>query len=166
MIEKLTPEQEDLMLVYNEKWCEIMYSTEPIDCEKAADAVKQAYRAIDEKEPEIIFCDSPYEGANIVSASERATNQLYEEFGVNLCKRFQEQLYDLTWRYFRKKISTQLFIQLGSSQVRSNISYFFTRQINEILIQNQEALGLEYNKYLHPIVCAKFCVISEFFFRY
>lgn len=71
MIEKLTPEQEDLMLVYNEKWCEIMYSTEPIDCEKAADAVKQAYRAIDEKEPEIIFCDSPYEGANIVSASER-----------------------------------------------------------------------------------------------
>ncbi|MEG3911796.1 hypothetical protein QT979_28055, partial [Microcoleus sp. w2-18bC1] len=44
MIEKLTPEQEDLMLVNDKKWWEIMYSTEPIDRQKAAEAVKQAVR--------------------------------------------------------------------------------------------------------------------------
>lgn len=56
MIEKLTPEQEALIPFYREKWCQIMYSTEPIDREKAADAVKEAYLTIDEKEPKIIFC--------------------------------------------------------------------------------------------------------------
>lgn len=59
-ITKLTPEQEALIPVYQEKWRAIALSTQRIDCEKAAEAVKAAYAAIHKQEPEIIFCDSPY----------------------------------------------------------------------------------------------------------
>lgn len=59
-ITKLTPEQEALIPVYREKWRAIALSTERIDREKAAEAVKAAYAAIHKQEPEIIFCDSPY----------------------------------------------------------------------------------------------------------
>ncbi|MEH1826576.1 MAG: DUF6745 domain-containing protein [Nostoc sp.] len=60
LIEKLTPEQEALIPVYREKWRAIALSTERIDREKAAKAVKVAYAAFGFEEPDIIFCDSPY----------------------------------------------------------------------------------------------------------
>lgn len=59
-IEQLTPEQEILIPVYQEKWRKIALSTERIDREKAASAVKEAYAVCNLHEPEIIFCDSPY----------------------------------------------------------------------------------------------------------
>jgi hypothetical protein len=43
LIEKLTPEQEALIPVYREKWRKIAFSIEPIDRQKAAEAVKAAY---------------------------------------------------------------------------------------------------------------------------
>ncbi|WP_199295039.1 MULTISPECIES: hypothetical protein [unclassified Trichocoleus] len=63
-IEKLTPEQEALIPIYRDKWRNIAYSTEPIDREKAAEAVKEAYNLIALSEPKIIFCDSPYTADN------------------------------------------------------------------------------------------------------
>ena len=60
MIDKLTPEQEALIPVYREKWRAIALSTEPIDRDKAADAVKGIYAAIGQEEPKIIFFDSPH----------------------------------------------------------------------------------------------------------
>ncbi|WP_449418130.1 DUF6745 domain-containing protein [Phormidium nigroviride] len=60
MIDKLTPEQEALIPVYREKWRAIALSTEPIDREKAADAVKAIYAAIGQQEPKITFFDSPH----------------------------------------------------------------------------------------------------------
>ncbi|MEH1805242.1 DUF6745 domain-containing protein [Nostoc sp.] len=66
LIEKLTPEQEALIPVYREKWRAIALSTERIDREKAAEAVRVAYAAIGKKKPEIIFCDSSYAGLQIL----------------------------------------------------------------------------------------------------
>ncbi|MEH2046446.1 DUF6745 domain-containing protein [Nostoc sp.] len=60
LIEKLTPEQEALIPVYREKWRAIALSTERIDREKAAEAVKSAYKIMDFDEPKILFYDSPY----------------------------------------------------------------------------------------------------------
>ena len=65
-IEKLTPEQEALIPVYREKWRKIALSTEPIDREKAAEAVKATYSCLGFKLPEIIFTESPYTGLNIL----------------------------------------------------------------------------------------------------
>ncbi|MGL5875518.1 MAG: DUF6745 domain-containing protein [Xenococcaceae cyanobacterium] len=58
-IDKLTPEQEALIPVYREKWRKIALSTERIDRDKAAEAVKAVYAAIELEEPEIIFFESP-----------------------------------------------------------------------------------------------------------
>lgn len=58
-IEKLTPEQEALIPVYREKWRAIALSTEPIDRQKAKEAVLAAYAAIGKPEPKVLFCDSP-----------------------------------------------------------------------------------------------------------
>lgn len=46
---------------YREKWKIIALSTEKIDRDKAAKAIKQAYEIIDEKEPKILFFRSPTE---------------------------------------------------------------------------------------------------------
>nr|WP_223265267.1 hypothetical protein [Nostoc sp. 'Peltigera membranacea cyanobiont' 210A] len=60
MIYTLTPQQEALIPVYREKWRAIALSTERIDREKAAEALKVAYAAFGFEVPEIVFCDSPY----------------------------------------------------------------------------------------------------------
>jgi hypothetical protein len=61
-IEKLTPEQEALIPFYREKWRAIALSTEPIDRQKATEAVKAAYTVIGKSEPVIIFCSNTYRG--------------------------------------------------------------------------------------------------------
>ncbi|MEG4145644.1 DUF6745 domain-containing protein [Microcoleus sp. Pol12B5] len=165
MIETLTPEQEDLMLVYAEKWKKIMYSTEPLDCERATEAVKEAYRAINEKKPEIIFCRSPYKGANLVIDGDQSINHLSEKLGVNLCRLFKKQLKNHTVEgLIFKQISYTLFCQLYS-QVRSNISYdFFTKKLTEILAPVNSSLGEEYHSYIHPIAMAGYWTIFDFCF--
>ncbi|MBD1831252.1 hypothetical protein H6F61_00825 [Cyanobacteria bacterium FACHB-472] len=80
-IEKLTPEQEALIPVYREKWRKIAILTEPIDREKAAEAVKNAYALIGLFEPEILFYDSPYavgSDKELLIDENRIYGQLYE----------------------------------------------------------------------------------------
>jgi hypothetical protein len=45
-IDKLTPEQEALIPVYRQKWRAIALSTEPIDHQKAAEALKVVYASM------------------------------------------------------------------------------------------------------------------------
>jgi len=58
-IKKLTPEQEALIPVYRKKWRQIALSTQPLNRQKAREAIEAAYALIGEAEPEIIFYDSP-----------------------------------------------------------------------------------------------------------
>jgi hypothetical protein len=55
----LTPEQIQLISVYWQEWQEKTLSTEPIDCQKAAAAVKALYKLAGQNEPEIFFVESP-----------------------------------------------------------------------------------------------------------
>ena len=55
-----TSEQEDLFTVYRDKWRALALSTEPIDCQKAEEAVKTVYKYISKKEPKFIFFKNPY----------------------------------------------------------------------------------------------------------
>ncbi|MGL5060470.1 MAG: DUF6745 domain-containing protein [Microcoleus sp.] len=162
MIEELTPEQEDLLLVYDEKWCEIMYSTEPIDREKASEAVKSAYRVIEEKEPEIIFCDSPYEAANLLMSCESLT-QLYDKFGENLFDLFAEQLYNETWDNISAQLSDRLYDQL-QPEVWNRFSDIF-RELLEASIGEE---GFFHDENYQPldstIVWAEFAATCDFCF--
>ncbi|XZO03289.1 MAG: DUF6745 domain-containing protein [Microcoleus sp.] len=163
MIEELTPEQEDLMLVYDDKWREIMYSTERIERKKAAEAVKEAYLAIDEKEPEILFCDSPYEAANLVIDCDISMNQLYEDFGSNLFERFARQLYNHNWENISEQLSYELSCQLYP-EAWSNFADFFAEQLEERLVQSEGFLGVEAYGYIDPIVWAEFAATCDFCF--
>jgi hypothetical protein len=56
----LTPEQEALIPVYQEKWRQLYLSTQPIDRVKAESAVKAAYAVMGKVAPnKIVFCTSP-----------------------------------------------------------------------------------------------------------
>lgn len=64
-ITKLTPSQQALIPVYKEKWRKIARSTQRIDREEAASAIKAAYRLIGEAEPKkVFFCDSIFSAIN------------------------------------------------------------------------------------------------------
>ncbi|MBN3882532.1 MAG: hypothetical protein V7K64_14980 [Nostoc sp.] len=91
LIEKLTPEQEALIPVYREKWRAIALSTERIDREKAAEAVKVAYTAFGFEEPDIIFCDSPYAGLKIV-IQKQLKHRFNTEFHNQLLYQFRNEL--------------------------------------------------------------------------
>lgn len=79
-IHKLTPEQEALIPVYQEKWRRIALSTEPIDRQKTTIAVKAMYDLIDLQEPELFFSDSPYEAFTKVEPK-----LMFSKRGVMLC---------------------------------------------------------------------------------
>ncbi|MEG4964419.1 MULTISPECIES: DUF6745 domain-containing protein [unclassified Microcoleus] len=111
-----------------------MFSTDPLNREKATEVVKEAYLAIDEAEPEIIFCDSPYEATNLVIGCESLT-QLYEKFGVNLFNQFSEQLYGEAWENISEQLSYELFRLLCPDEWND-----FSRVFRELL---EESIGHE-----------------------
>ncbi|MBW4694934.1 MAG: hypothetical protein KME27_24555 [Lyngbya sp. HA4199-MV5] len=57
---KITPEQKALIPVYCEKWRQIALSTEPIDPQKAGDAVRNIYSMYGLNQPDILFFPSLY----------------------------------------------------------------------------------------------------------
>ena len=65
-LKKLMPEQEALIPVYQEKWRAIALSTGPINRSQAAETIKAAYALIGKKAPEVVFCDRPYEAADLI----------------------------------------------------------------------------------------------------
>lgn len=161
MIETLTPEQEDLMEVYHDKWWEIMYSIEPIDREKAAEAVKQAYLAIDAKEPEIIFCGSPYEATNLVISYESVT-QLYEKLGVNLFDLFAKKLYTETWENIETQLSYQLSCRVYPEAWNSFSDIF--HKLLESSIGHDDIFLTKHCMPIESVVWAEFAATCDFCF--
>lgn len=110
-IEELTPEQEALILFYWKKWRANALSTEPIDRQKASEAVEAAYTAIGFQEPSILFCDSPYVAVNLNFKLE----QLKEHQRVSklLCpdklKRWNPQIAKLISNQVWQQIDEQFF---------------------------------------------------------
>ncbi|MBE9208106.1 hypothetical protein IQ244_16545 [Nostoc sp. LEGE 06077] len=125
LIEKLTPEQEALIPVYREKWRKIALSTERIDREKAAEAVKEIYKHINLDEPEIIFCASPYEA--LIHSSHKLSEQLFQELWVDFFSQIDEQL--------KPELLTYLLNETNSilSGSINTISWQLDKQLGEIL---------------------------------
>jgi len=67
LIESLTPEQEALIPVYREKYRAIGLSTEPTDKARAEAAIRECYRHLKLKDPEIVWATNPYVGAKIAA---------------------------------------------------------------------------------------------------
>ncbi|OUL20472.1 hypothetical protein BV378_29075 [Nostoc sp. RF31YmG] len=106
LIEKLTPQQEALIPVYRDKWRKIALSTERIDREKAAEAVKLVYAAMQEEEPEIIFVDSLYSAIKCVNQLDIPSGDtLFDEL-CDLRQDFQNQ-HNL-FSQFSRELSSKL----------------------------------------------------------
>lgn len=110
----LTPEQEALVPVYQEKWRRIEKSKGPINRERAAAAVKAAYAAIGGEEPEIIFYGSP-SGALGEIASDLTgrvvwTTQLFKEIlGWEMMGKLQLTLQNQVRESLGKKFGSPLY---------------------------------------------------------
>lgn len=81
---ELKSEQEALIPKYREKWETVALSTERINKQKVVAVVNSAYSLIRSGEPEIIFCNSPYE----------AYIQLKDTPLYSLARNFDEQIKD------------------------------------------------------------------------
>ncbi|MEH2467490.1 hypothetical protein [Nostoc sp.] len=128
LIEKLTPEQEALIPVYRQKWRAIALSTERIDKEKAAEAVKAAYVAIDfdYEEPEIFFQDSPYAACNWM------LKRLFPEF-IESYLNEPNSLGSLFSAHFFQELLSILNQQFGI-QVRKQLRNFFIFKMRQIIL--------------------------------
>ncbi|XGV95723.1 MAG: DUF6745 domain-containing protein [Leptolyngbya sp. BL-A-14] len=56
----LTPEQEAVILVYQEKWRKIALSTKPIDRQKVLRIIHKFYSVLSQQKPKVLFFDSPF----------------------------------------------------------------------------------------------------------
>lgn len=119
-IEKLTPEQEALIPVYLEKWRKIAFSTEPIDKEKAAEAVKEAYTLIGRKEPKILFCKSPYAANRKWERIWRQQPQILEQLSSDVSRELEDKLW--------KKLVGQLLHSL-KSELDSKLEALFWEKL-------------------------------------
>lgn len=59
LITTLTPDQEALIRVYRKKWHTIAHSTQPINRQKATEAIQLAYNLMGDPNPEIVFVKAP-----------------------------------------------------------------------------------------------------------
>ncbi|NEO55849.1 MAG: hypothetical protein F6K54_23935 [Okeania sp. SIO3B5] len=105
-IENLTAEQKALIPIYREKWHKNMVSTEPIDRQRAANAVKAAYSAMEKREPEILFISSPDAIKEIVGS--RSPQRLVQMLGTPLLTSLQVQLSE----EIESQIDEQLWLKL------------------------------------------------------
>ncbi|MCC3528361.1 MAG: hypothetical protein JGK21_09130 [Microcoleus sp. PH2017_22_RUC_O_B] len=110
MIETLTPEQEALIPIYREKWWKLALSTEPIDRAKAAETVKAIYAAIGEKEPKIIFCDSPYAALGTIEPQ-----IMFSQRGILMWESdFWEKIWEESFSHLKNQLEDEEWYRLQS----------------------------------------------------
>ena len=108
-VKKLTPAQAALIPVYRDKWRALALSTGPINRSQAAETIQAAYAIIGKKAPEIVFCDRPYEAADIIiSQIDNPRSLLRSQFESKLRGELEKQLRS----YLRSELESQLQRQL------------------------------------------------------
>jgi hypothetical protein len=164
LIEKLTPEQEALIPVYRQKWRAIALSTERIDREKAAEAVKAAYVAIDfgYEEPEIFFQDSPYAACNWMLkrlSPEFLDSYLNEpnSLGSLFCAHFFQEILIIV----NPQIGRQVYKKLGNCfyyatddplnhQIFNDLNERFSTQLNDRAEDHSWWIEMQLNECFKP----------------
>ncbi|MFH7025567.1 MAG: DUF6745 domain-containing protein [Heteroscytonema crispum UTEX LB 1556] len=187
-IQNLTPEQEALISVYREKWRNIAFSTDPIDKEKAASAIKEIYALCRLGEPEIFFCQSPDEAMNTTLPQlDNLINQLktvgFSHLRLHISKLFsRKKRLDLDnvdikkQRHVTREIQEKFAFELFSSymknieeQLQNKIAEYLELQIDEDLDielcnQMRSRLGKQYNgNFIHPVILCSYCSWFDFF---
>lgn len=152
MITELTPEQEALIPVYRENWSKIALSTEPVDRQKASEAVKSLYHILGIKEPKIIFCKSPFAKAKMILNTKRKP----EKLGIDIITKIEklyEKLFDIT-----EKIDPSICSKLGELFYLPPAYYLIFHTIESEVIRR---IGISGN-YRSPVRDGIYCLIKDF----
>jgi hypothetical protein len=128
-INQLTPEQEALIPVYQQKWREIAISTESINYEQATTAVETLYAALGKPKPKVRFFDGPQDLKRLVDG--HSLTALRQEFGL-------PQMLMLT---IAQKIMTPMEQQLDPSVRRQLHEQLMNQHIQQLMIHRQIAMG-------------------------
>jgi hypothetical protein len=177
-IKKLTPEQAALIPGYREKWTNIALSTERIDREKAAVAIKEAYNLLGFPKPEIFFCDSPYEAMNttlpqlehlIVEAKTSGFSGVrswfLNKFSTKTAKKPRNIGFEISGRLWWELSSENQYLE---EELQSRIAEDLESQIDEELARNicsqlRDELGKLYDKnFIHPVALCSYCCWFDF----
>lgn len=115
VISTLTSEQEDLIPVYRDKWRAIALSTERINHDNVTQAIESVYTLMGEKQPKILFFDSPYAALkNFIGHPRKWQWQLPNPLITQLGKQIHLQL----GCQLRDRLSSELWGQLYSQLSR------------------------------------------------
>jgi hypothetical protein len=139
LIKKLTPEQEALIPVYVQKWTSLALSTESIDRQKAAEAVKAVYAAIEKEEPDVLFFDSPYAVLNAFPISVESV--LSDEFWHRMFNREIEiallsSLYSQLKSQLELEVRIQLDVQVELRQLNEQRRDQLNSQLWNVMYDN------------------------------
>ena len=104
-ITKLTPEQETLISVYREKWHSQALSVQPIDRQKATEAIQLAYNLMGDPNPEIMFCDSPRAAFDILLQTIWQRWQSKDDYG-------HRHIFKDRWELLRKQLDQQIVYEV------------------------------------------------------
>ena len=107
-LDKLTPEQEELIPVYRQKWRYIALSCEPISPDRATEAINEAYATMGKPEPEILFFPSPSALAEMMG--QESPQVLARRLGTpwpislqaSLCDRIEAGLEKTLWQQLQE----------------------------------------------------------------
>jgi hypothetical protein len=132
-IDKLTPEQEALIPVYQQKWKNIALSTEPIDRRVAVAVIKELYSFLGLDEPEVVVCVSPAAVLNFLAeppypASYQGLYYMYSDLNSPL----RQQLYSQLFSDLKEELNVRLamrFTQNIHHLIRSEIDNFFQKRL-------------------------------------
>lgn len=152
MIAELTPEQEALIPVYLEKWRSIALSTEPIDRQKADEAVKAVYEIIGEQEPLIVFFDSPY------SALTHKESLHIKQVGKKLKSAVINKLWKPLEIQLGEQVDSQLKQWLDSRRLKIKMGSIQMSELREKL-----AIKLEKHNCIRPEIWSLNCCKADFY---
>ena len=134
-IAELTPEQVALIPTILEKWTRVLCSTQPLDRQKAAAAVKAAYAAMGKPEPEIRFFSSP-NAARWNIFEQQPPRQTAQHLGAPLFMPFSGQLQEQLQQQLQEDLWQRLQIELLHQQLQNLL------QVRAVLMwQSQEQLS-------------------------
>ena len=106
IITKLTPQQEELLLVIREKWLNLL--KQPIDQEKVSKIINKIYQDGKRATPEIIFTDSPESAYHLLEDRKKNNKVIGQQIRTLLNKEIEQNLQQQTERKLRSKLEAEL----------------------------------------------------------
>ena len=107
IITQLKPEQKELIPIYGEKWLKVALSCQPLNREKATEAVKNAYAAIGLSPPKMVFVRGPL--AALKAIMQNKWSQLGRVGEGELLRENNADNGDLVAREFGEELDEQLW---------------------------------------------------------